>query len=115
MTLAERRLLRLFRSLPEAKQASLLDFAEFLQVREIPEPEAVSLTPLSIERPAQESVVKAIKRLRETYPMLDRAKLIHETSALMSQHLVQGRTALEVINDLEALFARHFQTLQNPQ
>jgi len=115
MTADERRLLRLFRALSASRQVGLLDYAEFLLARVVPEPEPVAQTPLEIARPAQESVVKAIKRLRETYPMLDRAKLIHETSALMSQHLVQGRKAAEVIDDLEALFARHFQALQNPQ
>jgi hypothetical protein len=47
--------------------------------------------------------------------MLDRAKLINETAALMSQHLVQGRTAIEVIDDLEALFLHHYQNFQTPQ
>lgn len=115
MTADERRLLRLFRALSESKQSSLLDYAEFLLARVLPEAESVPQTPQPIERPAQESVVKAIKRLRETYPMLDRAKLIHETSALMSQHLVQGRSAVEVIDELEALFSRHYQSRQDQQ
>lgn len=115
MTADERRLLRLFRALSDNRRAGLLDYAEFLLARVMPEPEPVSQVPQDIPRPVQESVVKAIKRLRETYPMLDRAKLIHETSALMSQHLVQGRAAVEVIDDLEALFARQYQALQNPQ
>jgi hypothetical protein len=115
MTADERRLLRLFRSLPESRQTGLLDYGEFLLARVMPEVEPVSPIPRDIPRPAQESVVKAIKRLRETYPMLDRAKLIHETSALMSQHLMHGREAVAVIDDLEALFARHFQALENLQ
>jgi hypothetical protein len=115
MTADERRLLRLFRALSENRQVGLLDYAEFLSARVMPEAEPVMQTPVDIERPAQESVVKAIKRLRETYPMLDRAKLIHETSSLMSQHLLQGRSAVEVINELEALFLRHYQTMQEPQ
>jgi hypothetical protein len=115
MTAGERRLLGLFRALSESKQASLLDYADFLIARGLPEAEPVSQTPLVLARPAQESVVKAIKRLRETYPMLDRAKLINETAALMSQHLVQGRTAIEVIDDLEALFLHHYQNFQTPQ
>lgn len=115
MTADERRLLRLFRALSETKQGSLLDYAEFLLARVLPETEPVSQTTQDIARPAQESVVKAIKRLRETYPMLDRAKLIHEISALMSQHLVQGRSAVDVIDELEALFLRHYQSLQDQQ
>jgi hypothetical protein len=115
MTADERRLLRLFRALSETRQAGLLDYAEFLLARVMPDAEPVASTPVEIERPAQESVVKAIKRLRETYPMLDRGKLIHETAALMSQHLVQGRTAVEVIDELETLFLRHYVSLQDPQ
>lgn len=114
MTAEERRLLHLFRALSEGKRAGLLDYAEFLLARAPTEAAPVSQMPQDIARPAQESVVKAIKRLRATYPMLDRAKLIHETSALMSQHLMQGRAASEVINDLEALFQTHYQSLQNP-
>jgi hypothetical protein len=118
MTLVERRLLRLFRALPEDKQLGLLDFAEFLSARGMADAqfvvESTPQIPQAIERPEKESVVKAIKRLRETYPMLDRSKLIHETSALMSQHLLQGRLADEVINDLESLFASHFHALQKP-
>lgn len=115
MTADERRLLRLFRALPEARQVGLLDYATFLLERWQPDADPVAQIPLEIARPAQESVVKAIKRLRETYPMLDRAKLIHEISALMSQHLVQGRAAAEVINELEVLFQRHYQTMQDAQ
>lgn len=53
-------------------------------------------------------MIKAIKRLRETYPMIDRAKLLNETSALMNQHLIHGRAATEIIDELEALFRRHY-------
>jgi hypothetical protein len=115
MTADERQLLRLFRALTEQKQAGLLDYAAFLSVHVGLETEPVAQSPLSIERPQQESVVRAIKRLRETYPMLDRAKLIHETSALMSQHLLQGRSAVEVIDQLEVLFLRHYQSLHKPK
>lgn len=115
MTADERRLLNLYRALPENRRAGLLDYAEFLLERGQPAAQPVAQTPLEIARPAQESVVKAIKRLRETYPMLDRAKLIHEISALMSQHLVQGRAAVAVIDELEVLFRRHYQTMQDAQ
>jgi len=115
MTVDERRLLRLFRALSESKQAGLLDYAAFFLARVAPEEAPVPQAPLEIERPSQESVIKAIKRLRETYPMLDRAKLIHEISALMSQHLVQGRGAPEVINELEALFLRHYEVMRDVQ
>ena len=109
MTADERRLLRAYRALSEARRQSLLDYAEFLTGRELPEEDATPQTPLAIERPQQESVVKAVKRLRETYPMIDRAKILQEVSGLMTQHLVHGRAAREIIDDLEAVFRRHFE------
>ena len=50
----------------------------------------------------------ALKRLRRVYAMLDRGVLLHEASALMSAHVLQGRPAVDVIDELEALFARHY-------
>ncbi len=108
MTADERRLLKAYRALSEARRTGLLDYAEFLAGRE-PEPgETLATGPLDIPRPAEESVVKAIKRLRETYPMVDRARILHETSALMTQHLMHKRPAREVIDELEALFRHHY-------
>lgn len=104
MTADERRLLRLFRALSDDRRTGLLDYAEYLQSRALPTAAPVWQTPIEIPRPERESVVKAIKRLRATYPMLDRAKLLHEISALMTQHLVHGKPAADVIDDLETLF-----------
>lgn len=99
------RLIQLFNRLPAAERETLLAFAEFLVARSgVP----VDVTPKSIERPVQESVVAAIKRLSASYHMLDRSKMLHETSGLMSEHLMQGRAAAEVIDELEDLFRRHY-------
>ena len=46
--------------------------------------------------------------------MLDRAKLLNETSVLVSQHVIHGRDAREVIDDLEALFRRHYERASAP-
>ena len=106
----EKRIVELFEQLPEAERKSLLDFAEFLASR--CEPAApLSLEPREIPRPQEESVVAAMKRLRETYHMLDHSKLLHEASGLMAQHLMQGRPAPEVIDDLELMFLRYFEKL----
>ncbi len=105
MTQDERRLLRLFRALPATQQTGLLDYAEFLASRDHRQPD-LPLTPVEIPRPAEESVIKAIKRLKQTYPMLDSNALLHETSGLMAQHVVHKRPAAEVIDELEALFRR---------
>lgn len=64
-----------------------------------------------IPRPEEESVVAAIKRLSESYHMLERSALLTETSSLMTAHVMHGRTADEVIDDLEALFQRHYEEL----
>ena len=113
-------LLTLFRNLPAAEQAQLLAFAEFLHSRAggqarmpaAPEPVIIS-EPESIPRPEQESVVKAVKRLAQTYPMLDKSKMLNETSALVTQHIIQGRDAVEVIDELEIVFQRHYSAMKS--
>jgi hypothetical protein len=109
MDRSEKRLLEILERLPDAQAQQLLEFAEFLFVRYGEEP--VADEPLAIPRPESESVVRAIQRLRETYPMLDPAKLLNETSLLMTQHVMQGRQAGEVIDELEVLFRVHYERL----
>lgn len=112
-----KRLQELFNRLGESDRATLLAFAEFLASR-IPEPVPdieVSQIPLTIPRPAEETVIGAIKRLAATYPMVDRSKMLHETAGLMTQHMVQGRAAVEVIDELEQLFAHHYQLWREAQ
>lgn len=113
-TASERELRRLFRDLNEQDQATLLSFAEFLAGRSQPESAMPTVFPEPevIPRPEQESVVKAIKRLTATYPMIEKDKLLHETSGLMGAHLMQGRAAPDVINDLQTLFAEHYERLK---
>jgi hypothetical protein len=102
-----KRLARIYAELAEAERKTLLDFAEFLASRSEPvTPTSHELKP--IPRPAEESVVAALKRLRETYHMLDHSRMLNEASALMSQHLMQGRPAAEVIDELEDIFQRDF-------
>lgn len=110
----ERHLTRLYRGLDEESRATLLRFAEFLsatgngggagalaQRPALAEPELIA-------RPLVESVVGAIKRLSLSYPMLDRRRMLDETSILMAAHVLNGRPARDVIDELEALFARHY-------
>ena len=103
----EKHLLSLVRRLPKAQAGQLLEFAEFLAAQHAPV--EIASVPLSIPRPAEESVIKAIKRLSATYPMLDRVKLLDEASHLMTQHIIQGRAASEVIDELEVLFRRRYE------
>lgn len=109
----EKRLLELFGGLPEESRGNLLAFAEFLASRNPDQGRMPVVEPRDIPRPVEESVVKALQRLRDTYPMLNPDKLLHESAGHMQRHLLQGRPAAEVIDDLEAMFARHYEEIVN--
>lgn len=109
LTPSEKRALHLFRALSDEQQQTVSAFMEFLSTRGAHSPSLKPAQPVEVPRPEQESVVKAIKRLRATYPMLDQNKLFHETSEHMTGHLMHGKPAAEVIDELEAMFARHYQ------
>lgn len=111
MNTQDKAFLDLFHGLEASQRETLIAFAEFLAQRKIASPVAVSAieAPQPIERPREESVVRAIKRLGATYPMLDRKKLLHETSDLVTAHIMQGRDAQAVIDDIEGIFARHYE------
>lgn len=110
----EKRLVQLYQSLPAEQRETALAFLEFLVSRQpAVEQPAIPEMPKPIPRPAEESVVKALKRLRETYAMLDVEKLLHEAAGHMQQHLLQGKPAAAVIDELERLFARHYETHKN--
>ena len=117
----EKRLTDIVQRLPAARATALLEFAEFLLIRHgtagvaaTPSVTAVEIpAPLDISRPTEESVVKAFKRLRATYPMLDVRKLLNQTSDLMTEHVMKGREKTEVIEELEILFRSHYEQLTN--
>jgi len=106
----QRQLLRLFDGLSEGDRASLMAFAQFLAAREpvVDAPEPVVVEPRQIPRPSRESVVAAIKRLSSSYFMLDTRAMLDDTASLMSAHILQGRRAEQVIDDLEDLFQEHY-------
>jgi hypothetical protein len=115
---------RLLEGLSAADQTAVISFAEFLSSRsgsfplpvpsppepaqpiEVPEPD-------SIPRPEDEKVVAAVKRLSKTYFMLDKKKMLGETSDLVTQHIIQRRDVVEVIDELEALFMQKYESLKN--
>jgi hypothetical protein len=109
MKSAEKKLLSIFGRLDSSGQETLLTFAEFLVERgkAFHKEEPISKPDL-IPRPESETVVAAIKRLSASYPMLDKPQLLNETSALMTKHVMQGMSAAEVIDELEALFSRFY-------
>ena len=105
------RILELLRRLPEGDQETLLTFAEFLAARQ-PEVSGAVPEPRVIPRPQTETVVGAIKRLSATYYMLDKATILNQTSDLMGQHVLHGRPARDVIDDLEGVFRQYYQSVQ---
>ncbi len=103
----QQELLRLFRRLDERARESLLDFARYLAERagaEAVAGEDVPGEPLGLPRPDKETVVAAMRRLSRNYPMLNKDELLHQAAALMNAHVMQGRPASEVIDELENLF-----------
>ena len=111
-------MLKHFSKLAKSQQQTLLQFAEFLEQKAddniIGQPEEIP-KPVLQERPAEETVVGAIKRLTAGYPMLEKEKLFNETSVLMTKHIMQGHEAHLVINELEVLFQRHYDELVNDE
>ena len=96
----ENELLDLYHRLDLRRRRELLRFARSLA--------APVAEPRREPRPAEESVVLALRRLTRSYPMLDRRRLMGTASALMAQHALQGRAASEVIDELELVFERHY-------
>ncbi len=107
----EKRMLKLFSVLRQQDQETLLDFAEFLTGRKTREDPPELREPKRLPRPEKESVVGAIKRLSASYPMLDKGSMLSETSTLMTQHVMQGRKAGDVIDELEQVFQRHYEQI----
>lgn len=110
------RLREIFGALDASGRSTLLAFAEFLRTRagSVTAPVAAarasaqgyseSAAPVPIPRPEKETVVAAIKRLRRTYPMLERNAMLNEVYTLMNRHVLEGRLAQEVIDELERVF-----------
>lgn len=103
----------MFTQLGEQERASLLLFAEFLLTKANEsgvdrDDSGIAAEPEFIVRPEKESVVAAIRRLTKTYFMLEKSSVLHEASSLMGAHVMQGRPANEVIDDLETLFRKAY-------
>lgn len=113
MTHVVNQLQHICRALSPEAQNTLLVFAQFLHTQQRQPPPAPP--PLCvIPRPPQESVIAALKRLSQTYPMLDKARLLNETSAIVAG-IVQEKNQTELIDELEQIFARHYQNFLERQ
>ncbi len=115
----EKELLSHFSTLNNSDKESLLAFAEFLSRRDSnnnfdiaprQNDEIDQKIPLQIERPKEESVIKAIKRLTATYPMVEKERLLHSISDLMTAHMMQGKKSEIVIDELESLFLNEYES-----
>lgn len=106
----EKKLLASFRRLKSAEQETLLAFAEFLSQHNVADD--LPLTkPNIIQRPENESVVAAIKRLSASYPMLEKPELLNKASAIMTKHVMQGHEVELAIDELEALFLQSYEEM----
>ena len=98
-----KRLLEIFETLDSERRNSVLEFAEFLQSKGGLVTKEIG-TPEDIPRPESETVVGAIKRLKQTYPMIDSMAVFSTASSLMTDHMVKGRDVNEVIDEMEQVF-----------
>lgn len=105
-----RDLAEIFDTLDDERKASLLDFAEYLQSKGGLVKKEVG-EPVDIPRPKEETVVGAIKRLKQTYPMIENMSVFSAASSLMTDHMVNGRDVVEVIDEMEKLFEESFEKL----
>ncbi len=103
MSAGRQRLQQLYAMLDDSGRHALLEYAEFLSARQ-PQTAEVLEPPRDLPRPDGESVIAALKRLRATYPMLDSAPLLDAAATLVTAHVLRGRGAVEVIDELEKLF-----------
>lgn len=111
MTKKQKQLVNLFDELSEQDQHSLLSFAQFLhsQTERVTVNSNEPEQPVGIERPEQEKVVAAIKRLSANFPMINKSGVLDEAANLMTQHMLHGREAKEVIDELESVFQSHYE------
>jgi hypothetical protein len=109
MKVSEKKLLKFFRSLDDSQRELIVSFAEFLSEKYAQTSSTEIIEPQEIPRPENESVIKAIQRLSQSYHMLDKDELFNETSTLMTQHIMNGRDVVEVIDELEDLFQQHYE------
>lgn len=116
-------LVTLLEQLPPNDLEAVTRFAEFLLSRgagvpaiagnaaQVADAPAELPEPKPIPRPDNEKVVAAVKRLSQTYFMLDKKEMLGVTSDLVTQHILHGREAGEVIDELENLFEQRYRRL----
>ena len=107
----EQALLKAFRQMTPTAQCTLVRFADYLSQRHPVVPPSVSEQPLQVPRPEEESVIAAIRRLANTYPMLESDAVFSAATTLMTRHVMGQQVAVEVIDELEAIFKARYDDL----
>ena len=107
MNKSEKTLIKYYDSLASDEREMLLTFAEFLAGRSINN--QTIQEPVLIDRPAEESIIAAIKRLSTTYSMIDKSKLLSEVSDKVTGHVVHGQALSKVIDELEVFFKQEYE------
>jgi hypothetical protein len=115
---AERKLCKFYKGLRKGERETLLSFAEFLNTKQTAsnkakKTEAVLQHPILSIAEENESVVKGIKRLKSSYFMIDDEDLLQQVSSLMSEHIMKGVSAQDVILKIEAVFEQFYQDYKN--
>ena len=100
----------IYEAMDDQRKQSLSDFAGFLYAQADPVSKEIP-PPDDIPRPEEETVVGAIKRLKLTYPMIGSMTVFSAASALMTEHMVNGRNVVEVIDEMEVLFVTAYDNL----
>ena len=98
--------------LPDEALLTLFEFSEFLAAKHPKEVE-IDQHYQPLPRPEDESVIAAIKRLSQSYPMLDKTTLFDQTSAAMSAHILQDVSKQASIDKLERIFREKYETFLN--
>jgi len=110
----EKKLVELFNQLNKEDKHAVLRYVEFLSDSSVENSASTDeQEPIKITADENESVIGALKRLSASYPMLDKSKMLDETSQLMAQHTLQGRPKEEIIREFELLFETHYQKRKN--
>ena len=107
----EQALLKVFRQMTPTARCTLVDFADYLSRRHPVVVPPVSEQPRQVPRPVEESVIAAIRRLAKTYPMLDSDNVFSAATTLMTRHVMGQQAAVEVIDELEAMFKARYEAL----
>ena len=103
-------LIELYESLDDERKRSLCEFADFLYAKADPVSKQIP-SPEDIARPEKETVVGAVKRLKNKYHMVESMSVFSAASALMTDHMVKGRDVVEVIDEMEILFENAYKKL----